>query len=224
MRQSIIAMKLLEASPTAVSADDLKEAGVSAETLRRMLAANVIERPAAGHYTIRGRTNIMDFDWVAFSLQVPTGVIGLLSAAVHHGMTQEMPPYLQAFAPRTRAGDFKLGGESGARVDLVTTRNKEALTIGIETVIKSGHPIKITSKERTLVDLFLFSPFCSRATDRSARIPEETFLDALSRCVEDEDFDFDTLHKKIAPRFGCADQISPFTKTSRFIAPRSPSM
>jgi hypothetical protein len=223
VKQSFIALRLLEASPVALSVNVLKKAGVAPETLRRMVEAGSLIRPTSGYYALDGRIDVVDLDWVAFSLQEPDGIIGLLTAAVHHGITQEVPAFMQAFVPRTRPCSFRLGGDSGAMVDVVSSRNSRVFSQGIETVVKSGHPIKITSKERTLLDLFLFSPFCSRTTQRSARIPEETFLDALSRCEEDDDFSFKTFHE-LAGDFGCDDQITPLTKTSRFTAARSPGM
>ncbi len=219
MTQSQVALEILESARGAVPLSVFKEAGVYPETLRRLVEAGRIERPAAGHYALAGRIDILDTDWVAFALQVPEGVIGLLTAAVHHEMTQEMPAFLQAFGPRTRAGRLTLGGDSGASVDLVTSRNALHLTEGVILVEKSGVPIRVTSKERTLVDMFLFSPFNSRTTDRSARIPEETFLDSLSRCGDDPDFSFDLFHE-IAEVFGCDDQVKPLTKTSRYAAPK----
>ncbi len=223
MKQSEIAVLILTKAPGAVAIQTLKAAGVAPETMRRLVESGLAERPAAGHYALTGRIDIMDVDWVAFALQVPEGVIGLLSAAVHHGMTQELPLYLQAFAPRTRGGRFVLGGDSGAAVDLVNSRNPLYLAEGVDTVTKSGTDIRVTSKERTLLDLFLFSPFNSRTTERTARIPEESFLEALSRCVDDESFSFDAFHF-LARKFGCADQVSPYTKTSRYEAARSPGM
>ncbi|WP_372353009.1 type IV toxin-antitoxin system AbiEi family antitoxin domain-containing protein [Pararhizobium sp. BT-229] len=219
MTQSQAALTILESARGAVPLAVFKEAGVYPETLRRLVEAGRVERPASGHYALAGRIDILDIDWVAFSLQVPEGVIGLLTAAVHHEMTQELPSYLQAFIPRSRQGRLTLGGDSGAMVDVVTSRNPLHLTEGVVVVEKSGVPVKVTSKERTLVDMFLYSPFNSGRTDRSARIPEETFLDSLSRCVDDPDFSFDAFNV-LAEAFGCDDQVRPFTKTSRYVAPR----
>jgi predicted transcriptional regulator of viral defense system len=213
-------LSILETASGVVPLAVLKDAGVYPETLRRLVEAGRIQRPAAGHYALAGHIDILDIDWVAFSLQVPDGVIGLLTAAVYHEMTQEMPSKLQAFVPRNRQGCLTLGGDSGASVDVVTSRNPLHLTDGIVVVEKSGVRVNVTSKERTLVDMFLYSPFYSRTTDRTVRIPEETFLDSLSRCVDDTDFSFDTFDV-LAKTFGCDDQLRPFTKTSRYVAPRS---
>lgn len=218
MKQSEIALSLLNNAHGAVSLADLRNAGVSPETLRRMVDAGEVERPAAGHYALTGKISVMDLDWVAFALQVPDGVVGLLTAAVHHGMTQELPAYMQAFVSRSRSGKLRLGGDSQAIVDVVTSRSALYLTEGIETVDRSGTAVKVTTKERTLVDLFLFSSFNSRR-----RIPEESFLDSLSRCVDDPDFSFDQFHE-LAETFGCADHVRPFTKTSRYEASKSNSM
>ncbi|MBY3151022.1 hypothetical protein HFO56_01070 [Rhizobium laguerreae] len=223
MSQSELALSILEEARGAVAIAVLKEAGVYPETLRRLAEAGRIERPAAGHYALAGRIDILDVDWVAFALQVPDGAIGLLTAAVHHDMTQELPPFLQGFVPRTRAGRLTLGGDSGASVDVVTSRNPLHLTEGVITVEKSGTSVRVTSKERTLVDLFLFSPFHSRSTLRSTRIPEETFLESLSRCADDPEFSFDDFHV-LAETFECDDQVRPFTKTWRYAAPRQPGL
>ena len=224
MKQSDIARSILEKAQGMVKLQVFKDSGVSPETLRRMVEAGIVERPASGHYALAGRIDIMDIDWVAFSVQVPGGVIGLLSAAVHHGMTQEVPPYLQAFVPRTKTwGRFRLGGDSGAIVDLVSSRREEHFELEVIEVLRSGYPVKVTSPERTLVDLFMFSPFYSGTTERTARIPEETFLESLGRCVDNEAFSFQTLHD-IAVELGCDEQIGVFTKTARYAGLRSPGM
>jgi hypothetical protein len=220
MSQSQVALSILASARGAVALLVLREAGVHPETLRRLVEAGQAERPASGHYALAGRIDVLDIDWVAFALQVPDGAIGLLTAAVHHEMTQELPSHLQAFVPRSRSGRLTLGGDSGAAVDVVASRNPLHLSKGIVTVARSGTAVRVTSKERTLVDLFLFSPFNSRTTDRTARVPEETFLESLSRCVEDPDFSFGLFHE-IAETFGCDDQVSPFTKTFRYAAPKT---
>jgi len=221
MTQSDRALEILRAAAGPVPVSDLKAAGVSPETLRRMVEAGTAERPAAGHYALAGRVSVADLDWVAFALQVPEGVIGLLTAAVHHGMTQEMPAHMQAFVPRNRSGGIRLGGDSSAYVDTVAPRNPLYLEEGIETVVLSGTAVRVTGRERTLVDLFQFSPFSGRTTERNARVPEESFLESLSRCVADPGFSFDAVHD-IAAAFGCEERLRPFTKTSRYDAPRQP--
>ena len=215
IKQSELAYNMLKEAEGAVSAKLLEAKGVSNETLRRLVKKGVAEKVAAGHYALSGRIDILHSDWVAFSLQVPRGVIGLLTAATYHDITQELCAYHQAFVPRTRANNITLGGDSGAKFETVSSRNDDYLDIGVDTITLSGTPIRITSKERTLLDLFIFSPFNSSTTDASARIPEETFLDALARCADDADFSFDRFHE-LANKFGCSSKVTPFTKTLRF--------
>ena len=214
-KQADIACDILKNAEGAVAFQVFKDAGVSNETLRRLVLQGVAEKPAARHYALHGRIDILDADWVAFSLQVPDGVIGLLSAAVHHEMTQELSAHPQAFVPRSRTNSITLGGDSGAYFETISSRNKNHLSEGVETVIKSGTPVRITSKERTLLDLFIFSPFNSRTTASTARIPEETFLDSLAKCVDDTDFSFDKFHT-LAAVFECSSRVAPYTKTLRF--------
>ena len=112
MSQSQVALSILASARGAVALLVLREAGVHPETLRRLVEAGQAERPASGHYALAGRIDVLDIDWVAFALQVPDGAIGLLTAAVHHEMTQELPSHLQAFVPRSRSGRLTLGGDS----------------------------------------------------------------------------------------------------------------
>jgi hypothetical protein len=72
----------------------------------------------------------------------------------------------------------------------------------VEIVRRSGVPVRVTAKEKTLLDLFLFSPFHTGSAHRGARIPEEIFLEALARCVDDPGFYFDMFHE-IAAVFRC---------------------
>lgn len=216
MSQSDEAYRLVTEKGGPVSLSEFLVAGVAATTLGRMVKAGVLEKPAAGHYALAGSVDFMDADWVAFALQVPRGVIGLFTAAVHHGITQEMPPYLQAFVPRERGSRVILGGDSSStRVEAVISRNELHLTEGVEVLRRSGTDIAITSKERTLLDMFLFSPFNTATTERSARVPEESFLDALRRCTEDEAFSFDRLGE-LGETFKCEDRLRLFTKTARY--------
>lgn len=220
--QTEIALSILESSEGAVALGKFTDAGIRNEALRRLVERGDAVRPAAGFYALPGRIDPLDADWVAFALQVPDGVVGLLSAATHYDMTQELVAYPQAFAPRKRGGGrIRLGGDSGVVFDVVSSRNPLHLSEGVETIVLSATPIRITSRERTLVDLFLFSQFHSGATAASARIPEESFLDALDRAGHDPAFSFDRFHE-IARAFGVDGQIRPLTKTWRRSAAPSP--
>ncbi|OWV85450.1 hypothetical protein [Rhizobium sp. R693] len=188
-----------------------------------MVTAGLIERPTVGFYALPGRIERQDIDWVAFSLRCPRGVIGLQSAALYHNMTDQRPGKLQAFIPRSRGlVVFRLDSVSQTTLDPIVSRNPFHLTLGVALVKRSGIAIRVTSKEKTLVDLFLFSEFKTiTASDRRVRVPEETVLEAMARCTRDSSFSFDTFHE-IADAFGCAQKVLPFSKASQYIvgAPR----
>ena len=211
--QGSVAIAMLEEASGAVSVEEFQRAGVARTTVQRLVDGKMAVRVAVGHFALPGKIDIMDEDWVAFALQVPRGVLGLLTAAVHHEMTQEHAVALQAFVPRDRGTRVKLPGNT--LLTLITSRNPDFLEAGVETLRRSGTDIRVTSKERTLLDMFLFSPFNSATTKLTVKIPEESFLDSLNRCVVDPEFSFDELHE-LAETFGCASKIAPFTKTLRF--------
>jgi predicted transcriptional regulator of viral defense system len=208
------ALEMLAQADGALALEEFTKHGIHHETLRRIVASEVAERPAYGFYSMVGKIDIVDLSWVGFALAVPDGVIGMLTAAVRHGMTQETPAFMQAFIPRKFGGEVKIGGDCNDEVDVISSRNEEALTFGVETIVISGTPVNITGKERTLVDLFIYSAF-NNVRASAARIPDETFLDCLERCCDDPSFSFERMHE-IARRFGCDRRMNAVTKPFKF--------
>ncbi|WP_225040183.1 hypothetical protein [Rhizobium sp. T1473] len=129
-------------------------------------------------------------------------------------MTNEQPESIQAFVPRRHGGSVKIGGDCTERVDAISSRNPSFLTVGIDSVRLAGTDVRVTDKERTLVDLFIFSPL-NRVRAAAARATDQTFFDALQRCTANPDFSIDRLHD-IADALGCSDRLVATTKLFGF--------
>ncbi len=80
---------------------ELRDAGVSAETVSRLVRDGTVERLARGLYQ---RTGALPDTWRSFaeaSAQVPKGVICLTSALQFHELTLQLPSYVWMAIDRT---------------------------------------------------------------------------------------------------------------------------
>jgi len=214
-RASNTVVQALEATGRPMSAAELTTLGVSRATLRRMAEAGDIERAAYGIYRLPVPTS-EHADWAALALRVPTAVICLTSAARFHRITQDMAPTLEIAVPR-EVGNVH-GGAGRAfpvNLDVMHWRTELAFTEGVQVHEIDGVPVRITSPERTVVDMFRFS-----GLNRSARVlkvSDESFLDCLHRALDDYNriADRDEI-TRIARKFGVREGISPFMKSYNF--------
>jgi predicted transcriptional regulator of viral defense system len=213
--QTATALAILSAAAGPITMDELEAAKVSRTTMQRLVQSGRAVRIGLGRFVLEGKIDADVEPLVSFALQVPGGVVALLSAAARHGMTEDLPAVLYGFVPRERGSRIRLA--SGHRIDVITSRNPDFLDVGIETTRIAGVDVSLTTKERTLVDLFLFSPLNTGIRQDTVRVPAETFMESLNRCTDDPGFDFDKFHL-IVGIFGCAEKIAPFSKSMRFRA------
>jgi hypothetical protein len=109
-------------------------------------------------------------------------------------------------------------------IDTLMWRNPEMLELGVEDHLIDGVKVRITSPERTLVDLFRYSTFNPSMRTDQVRITDEMFLESLDRTNSEnmEHFSFDTV-AAIARTFKCYDALRPYTKTVRYVRSEIPS-
>lgn len=125
--------------------------GIHPRTLYRMRDTRVVERLGRGLHRLAGLPPLAHPDLVAAALQIPGGVICLISALSYHGLTTQIPHEVHlalprgAAAPRLEHPPLRVFWFSGA-----------AFTEGVETHLLDGVAVRIYSPEKTLADCFKY--------------------------------------------------------------------
>lgn len=86
-----IQLRNLLDSRSMMRAQELREAGISAQTIARAVETGEIERISRGVYQKRGSKIEENQILAEAAIRVPKGVIALVSALVFHGLTDQMP-------------------------------------------------------------------------------------------------------------------------------------
>lgn len=197
-----------------VALRDIVAMGVSKMTVSRMVREGVLESPAFGFYSLPGEAQSVYADWALVSMRAPEAVVCLLSAASFHDMTQEMPHRLSVAMPN--GARVSMGKGFSLELDILSWRNDAHFSLGVDTHRIDGADVRITSPERTLVDLFRYSSLNTSMRSSAVRVTDEMFLDSLDRCDSSSGhFSFEAV-SAIAREMGCYEGIRPFTKTMRF--------
>ncbi|MFJ6327623.1 MULTISPECIES: AbiEi antitoxin N-terminal domain-containing protein [unclassified Rhizobium] len=128
---------------------ELREAGISAQTIARAVEKGEIERISRGVYQKRGAEVEENQILAEASMRAPKGVIALVSALAFHGLTDQMP----------RRVWMAIGTSDWAPVQsyppLRMVRFTEAyLRQGIEYHAIAGLDVPVYSIPKTLADLF----------------------------------------------------------------------
>ena len=126
-------------------------AGLSARTLYRRCGAGEVTRVSRGVYQITGATNAISPDYAAIAKRVPNGVICLLSALYHHGLTTEIPREIHIAVSR----DASIPRLDYPRVR-VFRMSPAPFQAGIEQLTIGGAELRIFSPEKTLADCFKY--------------------------------------------------------------------
>lgn len=139
-------------------AKELREAGISAQTIARAVETGEIERIARGVYQKRGSEIEENQILAEAAIRVPKGVIALVSALAFHGLTDKMPRRIW----------IAIGASDWAPVQsyppMRTVRFTERyLRQGIETHMIAGREVPIYSVPKTLADLFRNSKLVDRS-------------------------------------------------------------
>lgn len=126
------------------------EAGVPSSVLSRLTRSGEITRVGRGLYQLAGSEGYSHADLVEAAIQVPKGVVVLLSALNFHGIgthpAREVWMQLPANFPKPEI--------RWPPLHIVRSRLPEAFTEGVETHEIAGHPVRITGVDRTIVDCF----------------------------------------------------------------------
>lgn len=217
-------LEIIQEMGSVATMAELRAKGVTTPTIRQLVRSGELDNPAWGVYRIPGCEESVYAEWAVVARKYPDAVVCLLSAATFHGMTQELHGNLTVAVSREMGGKPSMGNNFMLGIDTLIWRSQDMLTLSVDRHQIDGTPVKITSPERTLVDLFRYSSFNSAMKDSSVRITDEMFLECLNRCSSDymEHFSFDTV-AAIARTLKCYDAIRPYTKTLRYVKSEVPS-
>lgn len=145
-------------------ASDLRDAGVHPRDLAAALERGDIMRAARGVYVTPDIYVEQQLD-DAILCHRTGGVIAHLSAAQRHGLCDALPSRTEVLvAHETRAAGTDLP------IDLLRTRNAEALTLGVDVEDFHGLEIRMTDEARTIVDLFRLMPNVVRQHSAAALV------------------------------------------------------
>lgn len=209
--------RLLEKHTGFMTVEDFADGGVNRVTIRSLVAEGRIANPAWGLYI---RSDIYDAmsenrHWALVAYKFPQAVFSLLSAALFHDITQENHPKLTVFMPRIYGDKPKMGGDFSEELECLVTRSTDNLTVGVKEYDVDGVSVRVTSPERTIVDMMRFSSLGSEGRDN---VTHEAFFDALQYMSgQDTVFDFDEV-AVIAHQLGCGEEMSKLTRAYRFRA------
>jgi predicted transcriptional regulator of viral defense system len=171
------------------------EAGVPASALTRLTRAGKLERMGRGLYHLAEGDSYSHSGIVEAALQVPKGVIVLLSALSFHGIgthpAWEVWMQLPANFPKPRITHPPLR--------LIRSRVPEAFTAGVEAYEIAGHKVRITNVDRTIVDCF----------KHRSLVTLEVCLEALRERLRDRRHSLQEM-KKYAKLMGVTRVMQPY--------------
>lgn len=155
--QKIQLTNLLD-SRSMMRAQELRDAGISAQTIARAVEAGEIERISRGVYQKRGSEIEENQILAEAAIRVPKGVIALVSALAFHGLTDQMPRRIWM---AIGASDWApMQSYPPMRMVRFTERY---LRQGIENHVIAGREVPIYSVSKTLADLFRNSKLVDRS-------------------------------------------------------------
>ena len=155
--QRVQLRKLLDAR-SMMRAQELREAGISPQTIARAVEAGEIERISRGVYQKRGSEIEENQILAEAAIRVPKGVVALVSALAFHGLTDQMPRRIW----------MAIGASDWAPVQSyppmrLVRFTERYLRQGVEDHRIAGLEVPIYSVPKTLADLFRNSKLVDRS-------------------------------------------------------------
>lgn len=209
------ALALLEERRGFLNVEDFANAGINRVSIRELVNDGVLANPAWGIYAASDAWDAMSThrEWALLAYKFPQAVFSLQTAAMFHDMTQEIHGALTFFCPRSYGDAPKMGGLFMTELEPLVTRKDANLRCGVNLYVIDGVEVRVTSRERTLVDFFRFSPEGNEAQNL---VSKEMFYDSLQRMAGDDvGFNFDTV-AALSMDFGCFEKLGVITTIFRF--------
>jgi predicted transcriptional regulator of viral defense system len=163
-----------------ITASEVASHGIHSQQLTRLVRQGVLERVARGHYRLASRPVTEHHGLVVATMEVPRGVICLLSALTFHGIGTQLPPEVwiaierHTRKPAARNVPLRIMRFGGA-----------AFTEGIERHRLEGTTVRVYSVAKTIADLYKY---------RSA-VGLDVALEALREAWRDRRFTMDALDR-----------------------------
>lgn len=126
------------------------EAGVTSSALSRLTRSGELNRVGRGLYQLAGSKGYSHADLVEAAVQVPKGVIVLLSALNFHGIGSHPAREVWVQLP----ANYPTPEVRWPPLHIVRSRLSGAFTEGVEIHKIAGHPVRVTGLDRTIVDCF----------------------------------------------------------------------
>ena len=125
--------------------------GIHPRTLYALRDSGEIESVGRGLYRFSNAPPLTSPDLVPIAIRIPRGVICLISALVHHGLTTQVP----------HAVDVALPSHAQApKIDGIPLRvfwySEPSFSAGIDVVKIDEVPVRVYSPEKTIVDCFKY--------------------------------------------------------------------
>jgi predicted transcriptional regulator of viral defense system len=143
-------MSALELEDRPYTLKELADLGYNRMRLSRLVRDGLLQNDARGVYRLPyDGENSERAAWAARSVKYPGSVFCLYSAAVYHGITENMGAKVW----------LGVGGRlrSTSEVEYFTWKEPENFTIGIQVLDIGGAAVRITDPLRTLIDFFRYS-------------------------------------------------------------------
>jgi predicted transcriptional regulator of viral defense system len=125
-------------------------AGVNAMALTRLERAGLIMRTGRGLYCLVGEPGHIMPGLMEAALQVPKGVVCLLSALAFHHIGTQQPREIWMMIPH----NCPTPKVQWPPLRIIRSRVPESFTLGVETHLLDGVAVKVTDPDRTIVDCF----------------------------------------------------------------------
>lgn len=155
---------------------ELEVLGFSRMRLSRMVRSGQAENPARGIYRFPDQDDAeINYAWAAITRQVPTALFCLYSAAVHHGMSEDLGMTRYVALP---AGERRRNRQGVRFLSWGADREMEA---GVDVILVDGVEVRVTSPDRTLVDMFRYSDQCLSDRRRKRIVGADAMADCLRR-------------------------------------------
>jgi predicted transcriptional regulator of viral defense system len=134
-----------------VRPSDLKDLGVHRMVLTRLVAEGLLERINRGVYRLADAEPLGAPDLVLVATRVPAGVLGLVTALSHYGLTDEIPKRIDVLLLRSTPPP---------RIEYPPLRlfwaSKASHQQGVEVLDLDGVEVRMTSPAKTVADCFKY--------------------------------------------------------------------
>ncbi|MDF1800318.1 MAG: type IV toxin-antitoxin system AbiEi family antitoxin domain-containing protein [Planctomycetota bacterium] len=134
-----------------VRPSDLDVLGVHRMVLTRLVAKGLLERIDRGVYRLADAEPLGAPDLALIATRVPAGVLGLVTALSHHGLTDQIPKWVDVILARSTPSP---------RIEYPPLRlfwaSEAAHSQGVETFNLDGVEVRMTSPAKTVADCFKY--------------------------------------------------------------------